>query len=153
MELYKTTRDLNKALYNQYFRLCNLLDHREMEAMVFDEEEEYIKKKVDAQTKNIKKKLADLMLKNPENKEKLQSTKHEFAPRIENMSEVQFTEEDERPLVKGIKYNQPERLTQKKLEELTISCEQVIRTMKYDERPDLKPGPGLEKYCWISKET
>ena len=43
-----------------------------MEAMVFDEGEEYIKKKVDAQTKNIKKKLADLMLKNSKNKEELQ---------------------------------------------------------------------------------
>ena len=58
------------------------------------------------------------------------------------MSEVQFTEEDERLLVKGIKYNQPARLTQKKLEELTISCEQVIRTMKYDERPEARTKIG-----------
>ena len=33
-------------------------------------------------------------------------------------------------------------MTQKRLEELTISCEQVIRTMKYNERPEARTRIG-----------
>jgi len=67
------------------------------------------------------------------------------------MSEVQFTEKEERFLGKGKKYNQLERLTQKRLEKLTISCEQVIGTVKHDERPEAKTRMG--EVCWISKEA
>jgi hypothetical protein len=39
---------------------------------------------------------------------------------------------------KGVKYNQPENLTKRKIEEPAISGEQVIQTMKYDARPEAR---------------
>ena len=96
--------------------------------MVFNEDKEYIKKKEVTQMKNMQKKLADLLLKNSGHKEEMWSIKHELTLRIENMPEVQFTEEDTRLLGKGIKNNQLERLIQKRSEEFTISCEQVIQS-------------------------
>ena len=36
--LIATISTLNKALYDKYSRLCNLLDHREMEDKVLNEE-------------------------------------------------------------------------------------------------------------------
>jgi hypothetical protein len=42
-------------------------------------------------------------------------SKHIFAPRTENLSQIQFTEDERKLLGKDIEYNQPENLTQKKI--------------------------------------
>ena len=53
--------------------------------------------------------------------------------------------------IKVEKWREIAKPVEKRLEKLTIRCEPVIRTKRYDERPEAKTG--LRKFFWISKET
>jgi hypothetical protein len=75
--------------------------------------------------------------------------KHTFAPRTEYVSQVQCTEGEKELLGNGIKYSQPENLTQGKIciEDLAISCEQ-----EWNMTQDLKREPKSRKSYWTSRK-
>ena len=80
----------------------------------------YVESKVKERAKNIRLKLEKLESKE-NNRNDLNNT-HKFAPRIINLTNINFAKEEEL-LNKGNKFNKKEKLNKIKLEELTVDCE------------------------------
>lgn len=67
-----------------------------------------------------------------------QRQKYKFALKIVNIIIMNFTQEEVRLLNKGNKFNIKEPTNDKKLEELTVNCEQIIQTIEYDLRQETR---------------